>query len=140
PFLLSSVVKAFIAQRLVRTMCPHCVQMHDYPREYLAEIGVPAEMGTQFKRGEGCDLCRQTGYQGRLAIYEICVVTEPLKKLIMQKRDGGGSSKSQAPSTREIPNSEAPKQRPLFDFWCLVLLWSLELGAHSPRKSRIACA
>jgi general secretion pathway protein E len=89
PFLLSSVVKAFIAQRLVRTICPHCVKMYDYPREYLAEIGVPAEMGTQFPRGEGCDSCRQTGYQGRLAIYEICVVTEPLKKLIMQKRDGG---------------------------------------------------
>src|SRR3954463_12069831 len=89
PFLLSSVVKAFIAQRLVRTICPHCVRMYDYPREYLAEIGVPAEMGTQFPRGEGCDSCRQTGYQGRLAIYEICVVTEPLKKLIMQKRDGG---------------------------------------------------
>ncbi|HSV63386.1 MAG TPA: GspE/PulE family protein [Chthoniobacterales bacterium] len=89
PFLLSSVVKAFIAQRLVRTLCPHCVRMYDYPREYLAEIGVPAEMGTQFRRGEGCDSCRQTGYQGRLAIYEICVVTEPLKKLIMQKRDGG---------------------------------------------------
>ena len=89
PFLLSSVVKAFIAQRLVRTLCPNCVQMHDYPREYLAEIGVPAEMGTKFQRGEGCDSCRQTGYQGRLAIYEICVVTEPLKKLIMQKRDGG---------------------------------------------------
>jgi len=89
PFLLSSVVKAFIAQRLVRTLCPNCVRMYDYPREYLAEIGVPAEMGTQFRRGEGCDSCRQTGYQGRLAIYEICVVTEPLKKLIMQKRDGG---------------------------------------------------
>jgi len=89
PFLLSSVVKAFIAQRLVRTICPHCVKMYDYPREYLAEISVPAEMGTKFPRGEGCDSCRQTGYQGRLAIYEICVVTEPLKKLIMQKRDGG---------------------------------------------------
>ena len=89
PFLLSSVVKAFIAQRLVRTICPHCVRTYDYPREYLAEISVPAEMGTQFPRGEGCDSCRQTGYQGRLAIYEICVVTEPLKKLIMQKRDGG---------------------------------------------------
>ena len=89
PFLLSSVVKAFIAQRLVRTICPHCVKMYDYPREYLAEISVPAEMGTQFPRGEGCDSCRQTGYTGRLAIYEICVVTEPLKKLIMQKRDGG---------------------------------------------------
>jgi general secretion pathway protein E/type IV pilus assembly protein PilB len=89
PFLLSSVVKAFIAQRLVRTICPHCVRMYDYPREYLAEIGIPAEMGTNFPRGEGCDSCRQTGYQGRLAIYEICVVNEPLKKLIMQKRDGG---------------------------------------------------
>jgi general secretion pathway protein E/type IV pilus assembly protein PilB len=89
PFLLSSVVKAFIAQRLVRTICPHCVRMYDYPREYLAEIGIPAEMGTRFQRGDGCDSCRQTGYQGRLAIYEICVVTEPLKKLIMQKRDGG---------------------------------------------------
>ena len=89
PFLLSSVVKAFIAQRLVRTMCPHCAQPVEYPREYLAEIGVPPELGTKFKRGAGCDSCRQTGYQGRLAIYEICVVTEPLKKLIMQKRDGG---------------------------------------------------
>jgi type II secretory ATPase GspE/PulE/Tfp pilus assembly ATPase PilB-like protein len=82
-------VKAFIAQRLVRTSCPHCVQPVEYPQEYLAEIGVPPELGTRFQRGEGCDSCRQTGYQGRLAIYEICVVTEPLKKLIMQKRDGG---------------------------------------------------
>ena len=89
PFLLASVVKAFIAQRLVRTICPDCTETVDYPREYLAEIGIPAELGTQFQRGAGCDHCRQTGYQGRLAIYEICVVTEPLKKLIMQKRDGG---------------------------------------------------
>jgi general secretion pathway protein E/type IV pilus assembly protein PilB len=89
PFRLSSVVKAFIAQRLVRTSCPHCVKFVEYPREYLTEIGVPPELGTKFQRGEGCDSCRQTGYQGRLAIYEICVVTEPLKKLIMQKRDGG---------------------------------------------------
>jgi len=89
PFLLSSVVKAFIAQRLVRTMCPHCAHEVEYPHDYLAEIGVPPELGTKFKRGAGCDSCRQTGYQGRLAIYEICVVTEPLKKLIMQKRDGG---------------------------------------------------
>ena len=43
PFLLSSVVKSFIAQRLVRTICPDCVQLVDYPREYLAEIGFPGE-------------------------------------------------------------------------------------------------
>src|SRR5438309_314518 len=90
PFLLASVVKSFIAQRLVRTICPDCSEQVEYPPEYLAEIGFPVrELGTRFNRGRGCDQCRQTGYQGRAAIYEICVVTEPLRKLIMQKRDGG---------------------------------------------------
>ena len=90
PFLLSSVVKAFIAQRLVRTICPDCIEMVDYPRDYLAEIGFPVkELGTSFRRGAGCEQCRQTGYQGRVAIYEICLITEPLRKLIMRKRDGG---------------------------------------------------
>jgi general secretion pathway protein E len=90
PFLLASVVKSFIAQRLVRTLCAECAEKVEYPPEYLNEIAFPVkEHGTKFLRGAGCDQCRQTGYQGRAAIYEICVVTEPLRKLIMQKRDGG---------------------------------------------------
>ncbi|HEY1583537.1 MAG TPA: GspE/PulE family protein [Chthoniobacterales bacterium] len=89
PFLLASVVKAFLAQRLVRTICPDCSEKVEYPREYLEEINFPHQKGMTFHRGAGCENCRQTGYQGRLAIYEICVVTEPLKRLIMQKRDGG---------------------------------------------------
>src|SRR5919106_295854 len=90
PFLLASVVKSFIAQRLVRTICPDCSEKVDYPPEYLAEIGFPVrELGTRFSRGRGCDQCRHTGYQGRTAIYEICLVTEPLRKLIMRKCDGG---------------------------------------------------
>ena len=90
PFLLASVVKSFIAQRLVRTICPECAEQVEYPPDYLAEIGFPVrELATRFLRGGGCEQCRQTGYQGRAAIYEICVVTEPLRKLIMQKRDGG---------------------------------------------------
>ena len=89
PFLLASVVKSFIAQRLVRTVCPDCAEAVEYPSDYLAEIGFPMELGTSFQRGKGCEHCRQTGYQGRAAIYEICVVTEPLRKLIMQKKDGG---------------------------------------------------
>jgi general secretion pathway protein E len=89
PFLLASVVKSFIAQRLVRTICPDCVEMVDYPTDYLAEISFPVkELGTRFRRGAGCDQCRHTGYQGRAAIYEICVVTEPLRRLIMRRRDG----------------------------------------------------
>jgi len=90
PFLLASVVKSFIAQRLVRTICPECAEKVEYPADYLAEIGFPVkELGTKFMRGKGCDQCRHTGYQGRTAIYEICVVTEPLRKLIMQRKDGG---------------------------------------------------
>ena len=90
PFLLASVVKAFIAQRLVRTICRECRERVEYPPDYLAEIGFPVkELGTNCLRGKGCEQCRQTGYQGRTAIYEICVVTEPLRKMIMQKRDGG---------------------------------------------------
>src|SRR5690348_7199388 len=89
PFLLASVVKSFIAQRLVRTICPECSEKVEYPSEYLKEIAFPVkELGTKFSRGKGCEDCRHTGYQGRTAIYEICVVTEPLRKSIMQKRDG----------------------------------------------------
>ena len=90
PFLLASVVKSFIAQRLVRTICRECPERVEYPPDYLAEIGFPVkELGTNCLRGRGCEQCRHTGYQGRTAIYEICVVTEPLRKMIMQKRDGG---------------------------------------------------
>ena len=89
PFLLASVVKAFLAQRLVRTICPDCKEVVGYPVEYLNEIGAVIPPDFKFYRGAGCENCRQTGYQGRLAIYEICVISEPLKRLIMQKRDGG---------------------------------------------------
>ncbi|MEO6872839.1 MAG: GspE/PulE family protein [Chthoniobacterales bacterium] len=89
PFLLASVVKAFLAQRLVRTICPDCKEVVGYPMEYLTEIGADIPEDFKFYRGAGCENCRHTGYQGRLAIYEICLISEPLKRLIMQKRDGG---------------------------------------------------
>src|SRR3954471_11776875 len=89
-FLLASTVRAFLAQRLVRTICPDCASLVEYPRDYLAEISFPVnELGTRFMRGVGCDNCRQTGYQGRLAIYEICVINEAMRRMIVEKRDGG---------------------------------------------------
>ncbi|HEX8679096.1 MAG TPA: hypothetical protein VF683_04015, partial [Chthoniobacterales bacterium] len=88
-FLLASTVRAFLAQRLVRTICPDCTELVEYPRDYLAEIGFPLELGTRFRRGVGCENCRQTGYQGRMAIYEICVINEALRRAIVEKRDGG---------------------------------------------------
>src|SRR5436853_7867842 len=60
PFLLASVLKSFIAQRLVRTICQDCVQWVDYPQEYLSDIRFRVkDLGTRFRRGRDCDRCRQ---------------------------------------------------------------------------------
>ncbi|MBA3385682.1 MAG: type II/IV secretion system protein [Chthoniobacterales bacterium] len=87
-FLLASTVRAFLAQRLVRTICPDCKVLAGYPVEYLKEIDAIVSNNLKYFRGEGCENCRQTGYRGRTAIYEICVVTEGLRRLIIQKATG----------------------------------------------------
>jgi type II secretory ATPase GspE/PulE/Tfp pilus assembly ATPase PilB-like protein len=81
-------VRCFLAQRLVRTICTDCREETGYPLEYLAEIGAPLPGDLKFYRGRGCETCRQTGYKGRAAIYEICVVSEPLRRLIIRKETG----------------------------------------------------
>jgi len=88
PFLIASVVRAFVAQRLVRTICPDCAEWVDYPEDYLKEIGCPIPPGHKFRRGKGCESCRQTGYRGRTAIYEFCAVGQGLRNLIVQKATG----------------------------------------------------
>jgi type II secretory ATPase GspE/PulE/Tfp pilus assembly ATPase PilB-like protein len=88
PFLLASVVRCFLAQRLVRTICPDCKTEAGYPVEYLAEIGAPIPKDFKFYKGAGCEHCRQTGYRGRTAIYEICTVTEQLRRMVIRKETG----------------------------------------------------
>ncbi|HEX4084121.1 MAG TPA: GspE/PulE family protein [Chthoniobacteraceae bacterium] len=88
PFLLASVIRAFIAQRLVRTICPDCKQLTGYPVEYLKEIGALVSPDFKYYKGTGCESCRQTGYRGRTAIYEICVLTEGLRRLVISKAPG----------------------------------------------------
>ena len=71
-------------------ICPDCIETGRLSEGIPRGDRFPARDGDDASSsGAGCENCRQTGYQGRLAIYEICVVTEPLKRLIMQKRDGG---------------------------------------------------
>jgi len=89
PFLLASVVRAFIAQRLVRTICPDCKQITGYPVDYLKDIGALVSPNFKYYKGTGCESCRQTGYRGRTAIYEICVLTEGMRRLIISKATGG---------------------------------------------------
>jgi len=87
PFLLASVVRAFIAQRLVRTICTQCAAPAEYPQDYLKQIEAP--LNQTFYRGTGCEHCRQTGYRGRAAILEFCAVSEKLHRLIVSKATGG---------------------------------------------------
>jgi type II secretion system protein E len=85
PFLVASSVEAIMAQRLVRTICPHCKTEQKIERSYLQRVGFPEdEIDTaKFWHGTGCEQCRQLGYQGRLAIYELLMLNEQLRPLIL---------------------------------------------------------
>jgi general secretion pathway protein E/type IV pilus assembly protein PilB len=87
PFLIASSVESVMAQRLVRTICPHCKQEQKVERDYLRRIGFPAdEIETaKFWHGVGCEQCRQLGYQGRMGIYELLVLNESLRPLILNR-------------------------------------------------------
>ncbi len=89
PFLVASAVRAFIAQRLVRRLCPVCkapASPGDYSTAYLRSIGFPAEHDDKILRAAGCESCRMTGYEGRLAIVEVCMVTPRLQEMITQRK------------------------------------------------------
>ncbi len=87
PFLIASSVEAVQAQRLVRTICSNCKTEQTVDHDYLRRIGFPeADIGTaKFWHGAGCENCRQQGYQGRKGIYELLIVTEALRPLIMNR-------------------------------------------------------
>ena len=87
PFLVASSVEAVMAQRLVRTICKHCKTEQKVDEAYLHQIGFPEEdIGkSTFYYGAGCEACHQLGYQGRIAIYELLVLTEALRPLILNR-------------------------------------------------------
>jgi type II secretion system protein E len=87
PFLVASSVEAVLAQRLVRTICPHCKVEQKVERDYLLRIGFPAnEIETaKFWRGAGCEQCRELGYQGRMGIYELLILNEMVRPLILNR-------------------------------------------------------
>jgi type II secretory ATPase GspE/PulE/Tfp pilus assembly ATPase PilB-like protein len=87
PFLVASSVEAVMAQRLIRTICPHCKTEQKVEHDFLQKIGFPEnEIGTaKFWHGVGCEECRQLGYQGRKGIYELLVVSENIRPLILSR-------------------------------------------------------
>ena len=88
PFLISSSVVGVMAQRLVRKICPKCIE------EYFPEKGVldnlkinfeiPNQDNLKFYRGKGCDYCKNTGYRGRTALFEVVRINDEIRSMIMK--------------------------------------------------------
>lgn len=87
PFLITSTVQCVLAQRLVRVLCEHCqVEHHPDPAD-MRKVGEdPADWTDHtFYRGEGCDRCGGTGFDGRTGIFELLEMTEQIKQLVLQE-------------------------------------------------------
>ena len=89
PFLISSSVLAVVAQRLVRVLCKDCRKSYIPNPIYLKSIGFSPELFSEHTvyKAAGCENCFHTGYRGRLGIFEIMVLTEHLKSLILKTFD-----------------------------------------------------
>jgi type IV pilus assembly protein PilB len=86
PFLVSSALVGVVAQRLVRRICLECAEPYEpqsLEKEVLVQKGIPL---SGFKRGKGCNACHGTGYFGRMAIQEVFVVDDEIRRMILDKR------------------------------------------------------
>ena len=85
PFLVTATLEGIVAQRLVRTICPRCKEEFQPTEEMLMELNLRLEDvgGRNFYRGAKCDYCRGTGYSGRLGLFEIMLLDDDLRELIM---------------------------------------------------------
>jgi type IV pilus assembly protein PilB len=85
PFLVTASVNLILAQRLARKVCNECKEPVEVPKQTLIDLGMKPEdlAGASCFKGQGCHACSNTGYRGRLAVYEVMPVTESLKELIL---------------------------------------------------------
>jgi len=89
PYLLSSVLEGVVAQRLVRRICTQCRVSHEPNPADLVALGVSHGDTMPLFRGTGCEACRGTGYRGRTGIYELLVIDEDVRGLILRKAPAG---------------------------------------------------
>lgn len=89
PFLVTSSVIAILAQRLVRVICNDCKEEYTPDDESLKNIGLTNDMisGRKIYRGKGCPSCLNTGYSGRTGIFELMILNDPIKNIILKTSD-----------------------------------------------------
>ena len=85
PFLVASSVNLICAQRLVRRLCTQCKIDHPHDPKALVDAGFTEEEAHRVipKKGKGCDRCNNSGYKGRVGLYEVMEITEELRELIL---------------------------------------------------------
>ena len=82
PFLVTSSIRAVLAQRLVRVICPACKESYEPTQEELRSVGMSNRDNIKFYRGRGCQLCSNTGYRGRTGMFELFILDLETQKLI----------------------------------------------------------
>lgn len=100
PYLIASALKGVISQRLLRRICPTCKRPYEATAEELQNLGLPPAPKRMFYRGAGCPDCFDTGYRGRIAAFEILVVTPAIRNLI-----SAGSSRAVIEEALNRPGS-----------------------------------
>lgn len=88
PFLIASTVKGILAQRLVRRICKDCKEVYTPSLEELEMIGIEKETDMQFFKGKGCLSCRDTGFRGRIGIYELLLMDAKISELVLNQEPG----------------------------------------------------
>jgi type IV pilus assembly protein PilB len=85
PFLITAALNCIVAQRLARRVCKDCVGPADVPAQALRDLQVKEELIGKFQpmKGKGCATCSNTGYKGRVAVYEVMVASDPVKEMIL---------------------------------------------------------
>ncbi len=84
-FLITATIEAILAQRLVRRICTQCRETWSPPKEILDDLDITPEMiqGKQFFKGKGCEGCNNTGYKGRVGLFELMIMNDELRDLVM---------------------------------------------------------
>ena len=85
PYLIATALRAVISQRLVRRICPKCKKSYEATDEEVRRLGLSTEHKHIFYRGEGCADCFNTGYRGRIGVFEILEITPEIRLLISQQ-------------------------------------------------------
>ncbi|MBE5825408.1 MAG: type II/IV secretion system protein [Butyrivibrio sp.] len=82
PYLVSATLRGVISQRLIRRICPYCGEEYEPQRDEVERLNLKMQPGLKFRYGRGCQHCYNTGYSGRIAVFEIMLITPEVRELI----------------------------------------------------------